>query len=225
MLNRTSKLLLALLAAAAPAAGQDAAPAQAEAAVTPAAGESSDVLLAPRRADTAPRPPADSDGTTRTVSPGIAAALSESMPKYSPPTPTPAATAEPQDMRDIDKPKNEIPRLPKYVVHEARPPVFRNRDLYTPAELIQLSLKAHPGLRIGNLFGLNNDAARDMLWDDERQQDISDLNDTAHAMALGGDPAEGRYILQETQDTYMRTPDLNWGGPGGGGGFSGDGRK
>lgn len=223
MLNRTHKLLLALIAAAAQAAAQDAAP------VSPAAGapagDSSSAILAPRRAENAPQPPADSDGTTRTVSPGIAAGLAEGMPKYSPPTPTPVVTGEPQDMRDVDKPKNEIPRLPKYVVHEQRPPVFRNRDLFTEAEQIELSFKAHPGLLIGNIIGLNAPVAKEMAYEDERLQSIADLTDTAHAMALGGDPAEGRYILQATQDSYMQSVDMSWSGPGGSGGFSGGGGK
>lgn len=194
----------------------------------PAALESADasgVLLAPKRADYVPAPATDSDGVARTVSPGIAAALADGMPKFNPPTPTPAVTAEPQDLRDIDKPKNEIPRLPKYVVHESRPPVFRDRDLYTPEGLVALSFKNHPGLAIGNILGLNEGPARDMWFDDQRLASISDLDDTAHAMAQGGDKAEASYILQETQDTFMRSDFTNSSGPVQSGGLSGGGGK
>jgi hypothetical protein len=221
-------MLLALLAAAAQAAAQETVPPSpaAKPAAAAAAGDASSPIFTARHGDSIPQPATDADGMTRTVSPGIAAALAEGMPKYSPPTPTPAATAEPQDMRDIDKPKNDIPRLPKYVVHELRPPVFRVRDLYTDAGLVALSLKAHPGLRIGNIFGLNSGVAYQMYLDDEKQANVADLTDTAHAMALGGDAAEGRYILQATQDTYMQPgTDMTWTGPGAGGGFSGGGGK
>jgi len=235
MMNRTWRMLLALIAAAASAAAQEVAstpPAAVKADPAPApaaasqARDSSSVVLAAKHGENAPLAPTDSDGVARTVSPGIAAALSEGMPKYSPPTPTPVPVAEPQDLRDVDKPKNDIPRLPKYVVREIRPPVFRVRDIYTQAGLIDLSLKSHPGLQIGNILGLNSKLAYQMYLDDQRQANIADLTDTARAMARGGDSAESQYILQATQDTYMHAaPELIWSGPGGGGGFSGGGGK
>jgi hypothetical protein len=161
----------------------------------------------------------------RTVSPGIAAALADGMPRYSPPTPAPVQAAAPQEESEADKPKNSIPRLPAYVVRDSRPPMFRNSELLTAKGAVDLSFKNHPGLAIGNIFGLNDAVARDMFYDDERLTNMADMSDTAHAMARGGDNAEAQYILQETQDTYMRTPDTTWGGPGGGGGFSGGGGK
>ena len=233
MLNRTPTLLLALIAAASSAAAQEAAPAptpaaEAPAAPAPAAAATRDapsIVLAARPADTALAPISDSDGVARTVSPGIAQALSDGMPKYSPPTPTPVQAAEPVDMREVDKPKNEIPRLPAYVVRESRPPMFSNREMFTQGGMTDFSIRSHPGLAIGNLFGLNEAVARDMFYEDERLASIADMTDTARAMARGGDTAEAQYILQSTQDTYMRAPDMTWNGPGGGGGFSGGGGK
>jgi hypothetical protein len=166
-------------------------------------------VLAAKQKDNLPALPVDSDGETRTVSPRVAAALSAGMPKFSPPTPTPAQVAEPQDLRDTDKPKNEIHRLPKYVVREARPPIFRDRDLYTQTGLIDLYFKNHPGLIVGNILGLNSSPkpgspAYQMMMDDERKDNMDDLADTAHAMAQGGDAAGASYILQQSQNTYMR---------------------
>jgi hypothetical protein len=139
------------------------------------------------------------------------------MPKYSPPTPTPVAATQPLDVPEADKPKNEIKRLPSYVVHDSRPPVFRDRDLYTKDGLVSLSYKLHPGLALGNLAGLNDATAYDVFLEDERLANMADLKDTARAIAAGGDNAEGEYILQQTQDTFMR-PDQGfiWNGPGGG---------
>jgi len=213
MMNRPLTFFLALAACAGASRAQEAASvpsptptaAPAPAAGTPAADTSS-LIMAPPPRDTGPAYHADSDGETRAVSPGVAAALAEGMPKYSPPTPTP--TPAPQvDMRDLDKPKNEIKRLPKYEVVEKRPPIFRPRDLYTHEGLVSLSFDNHPGLRFGNILGLNSTAAYDMYLDEQRLANIADLTDEAHAMSRGGDKAESSYILQATQDTYMRTDD------------------
>jgi hypothetical protein len=208
-------LLLALVASASLAAAQNAgsppSPADPAPATSPLAGaegpDASAIVLAPKRADYVSTPASDSDGVARSVSPSVAAALAQGLPKYSPPTPTPEASAEPQDMRDVDKPKNEIPRLPKYVVHERRPPVFRNRDLLTDSGLLDLSFKSHPGLRVGNILGLNEGLAREMMYDDMRLKNIEDLNETAYSFAQGGDKAEADYILKASQDAYMRTDD------------------
>jgi hypothetical protein len=210
MVPRSLKILAVLLAAGGSLAAQEAAPAP-----TPAR-DAQAVVLAPK-APPAADAPAASDGVTHSVSPGVSAALSF---KYSPPTPTP----EPKEVPE-DKPKNEIPRLPAYVVRESRPPIFTHRELLTNAGVVNLQFRRHPGLAIGNLFGLNDAVAEQMFYDDERQSSITDLVDTAYAMARGGDKDEAVYILQSTQDTYMRTPDLSWNGPGGGGGFSGGGGK
>jgi hypothetical protein len=224
MSNRALRFLPALILAAATAAAQEPAPSP-----TPApagnggpgqpAAETSGIILAPKPREYAPEARVDSDGTTRTVSAGVAAALAEGMPRYSPPTPSPTPTPEVEDMKDIDKPKNGIIRLPKYLVRESRPPIFRPRDLYTQTGLIDQYFKSHPGLVIGNLLGLNEAAALDMLRDDQRQENISDMADTAHAMAAGGDTSEGSYILQQTNATYMRgggTWDWSGTGPVGG---------
>lgn len=202
MSNRAPKILLALTLAAAAAGAQEITPTPPPPVVP--ASDASNILLAPTSRDPMPLPPVDSDGETRTVSAKTAAALSEGMPKFTPPTPVPSPTPEVKDMQDIDKPKNEIHRLPSYVVREARPPIFRQRDLYTPTGLIDLYFKSHPGLHFGNVLGLNSAAALDMYEDDQRKANMEDLSDTAHAMAQGGDAAGGSYILQQSEATYMR---------------------
>jgi hypothetical protein len=231
MTNRAPKILLAFMVAAGVASAQRAATAPSPAAgpgaeVSPAAGtetsDASSIVLAQKPAAFPLAQPADSDGVTRSVSPGVAAALAQGMGKFSPPTPTPTPVAEPQDLRDIDKPRNEIKRLPSYIVRESRPPIFRERDLNTTAGQIDLSFKSHPGLLFGNLFGLNSGLAYDMYLDDQRQQNIDELTDIAHAVSRG-DPKSGAYILEQTQGAYMRTDDaVNYfGGPISGGGTMG----
>jgi hypothetical protein len=225
-MNRALKSLLALMVVSAVANGQTAAPTPtpatgASAGTTvssgTAGGDATASVLADHPAAPVPPPSSGFYMPERSVSPAVAEALSLGMPKYSPPTPTPVTTNQPQDMRDVDKPKNEIKRLPSYIVHDSRPPVFRDRDLYTKDGLVSLSYKLHPGLGIGNLAGLNDAPAYEIFLEDERLANMADLNDTAKAIATGGDLAEGKYILEETQDTYMRTDQgFNWSGPGGG---------
>jgi hypothetical protein len=231
MKNRGPILLAALMVSAASVAAQDAGQAPAP---TPAAVQTIDasgvVLAAKPREYAAPTPPPDSDGVTRSVSAGVAAALSDGAPRYSPPTPAPSPTPEPADVKDIDKPKNGIVRLPSYVVRESRPPIFRDRDLLTAQGMLDLTMKRHAGLLLGNIFGLNStnkpgSPAYQMMVDDERRDNMDDLFDTAHAMAQGGDFAEGSYILQQSQSTYMREGgDWDWSGSGPVGGLTGTGK-
>jgi hypothetical protein len=191
---------------------------------------SSVVLARPRSYYAAPTPLPDSDGVTRSVSAGVAAALSDGAPRYTPPTPAPSPTPEAAQAKEADKPKNGIVRLPKYVVNESRPPIFRDRDLFTADALLELTMKRHAGLYLGNFLGLNAEnkpgsPGYQMMVDDERKDSMDDLFDTAHAMAQGGDFAEGSYILQQSQSTYMRGGgDWDWSGSGPVGSLTGAGR-
>jgi hypothetical protein len=234
MLNRAFQILVALMVTAATAAAQESTPAIATGAGTAQTGsnssDASSIVLAPKAKDDNSSQPFASDGVTRTVSAGVAAALSAGMPHYTPPTPTPTPAAEPVDMRDIDKPKNEIHRLPKFVVREARPPIFRNRDLFTMDGRLDLTMNTHAGLKFGNVLGLNSEnkpgsPAYQMMVDDERQENMDDLKDTAHAISQG-DPSGASYILQQSQATYMRGGgDWDWSASGPVGGILGGGGK
>jgi len=134
------------------------------------------------------------------------------MPKYDPPKPVkPTPQAEQPDLREIDKPKNGIIRLPKYVVRSEVPPIFREQDLYTKEGLNGVALKRYAGLNLGNFGDLNAPIALQMYQEDERLKSMADLDDTARTMSRGGDAAEGAYILRQSQDTYDRP--MDFGGP------------
>ena len=160
-----------------------------------------------------PQPPANSAPATkkdRPISAGVASALAASMPKYNPP-PKPKPVDETADMRDVDKPKNGIIRLPKYTVQEKKPPVFRERDIYTSGGLAELARNRYlsPTDRVLNrvtlpLFGTSQEArALAMYAEDERLNNMSDLKDTAKDVSRT-DPNEGAYIKRVTDQTYMR---------------------
>ena len=193
-------MIAALLVAAAPASAQTGAQ-------QPAPSDTSAIILAPKPA--APGAAQVQPPPAQGVSSGLSANMTASMPKYQP---KPAHPSPSPDLRDIDKPKNEIPRLPvavmsRYLVKGDKVPVFREQDIYTTSGLIDLSFKRHPGLRIGNIFNLNAGIAYEMIKDDERLGAIDDLKDTAYAMAVGGDPAEAKAILDATGEVFIRDED------------------
>ncbi len=172
----------------------------ADAAQTP---DTSSIILAPKPA-ASPSAQAPAPGAAdRPVSSGVAAEISAKMPAYSPAASTPGTPAA--DQRDIDKPRNQIPRLPvevmqRYVVREARVPVFRPRDLYTPSALIEMSFREHPGLHIGNFFNLNAGAALEKIRNEQFHADQRDLADTAITMAADGDTSEAEAMQQTILD-------------------------
>ncbi|HEY5227804.1 MAG TPA: hypothetical protein VIJ19_04640 [Opitutaceae bacterium] len=203
-------MIIAALLAATAASSQDAPQASLPAAAPRVQADTSNIILAPKAASEAPSAaPANAAPT------GISADIETSLPKFKQ---EPARQPEGQlpDLRDIDKPKNIIPRLPanlmsRYVVRGAKVPVFRERDLYTKEGLIDNALRDHPGLRVGNLFGLNRNAAYEAFLEDERAGKMHDLDDTALAFAVGGDPDEAKMILDETGDSFIR--DIDESGP------------
>jgi hypothetical protein len=195
MMARTPKIIIALLVCATPALAQNAAPA-----------DTSSIILAQKPAPAAPAPqPAPHASSSE-----INAAIAAGVPAYDAGTAVPAVAAVPQDLRDADKPRNEIPRLPlemmsRYVVRSSRLPVFRDIDLYTKAGLIDLSFKAHPGLRIGNIFNLNSAAAFEAAMKEHFISSRQDLVDTALAMAAGGDPSEAQAVQDSIIDESFRS--------------------
>jgi hypothetical protein len=154
----------------------------------------------------APAPPK----RDRPISDGVASSLAASMPKYNPP-PKP----KPQDdidSREVDKPKNGIIRLPKYTVQEKKPPVFRERDIYTAGGLADLARKryltrldlAMNSFYIPFLSSSPEERAMAMYAEDERLNNMSDLKDAARTVGQS-DPAGSQYIKRVSDDTYLRS--------------------
>ncbi|MCC6414679.1 MAG: hypothetical protein IT582_02060 [Opitutaceae bacterium] len=147
---------------------------------------------------------------TRAVSLDVAAALAASMPKYDPPKPV-SKEEEDTDMRDVDKPRNQIIRLPEYVVREAKPPVFRERDSHTAKglrELARLRYLSEFGQALNRfnipLFGMGADAYALMRYEeDERLQNMVDLKESARDTSLVN-PENAKALREATRDTYAR---------------------
>jgi hypothetical protein len=82
------------------------------------------------------------------------------------------------DPHATDSPPEGVLRLPRYEVRDRRVPALKNRELLTPEGKIDLQFKKHPGLKIGNLFGLNRGIAAAMAAEDdayERRLELQDL--------------------------------------------------
>jgi hypothetical protein len=183
------------------------------------AAPQSPILASPPAENTAPATPR----RTRAISGDAAAALAAATPKYTPPPPKPPPKPEEElvDAREIDKPKNTIVRLPKYIVQEKKPPVFRERDIHTEKGLTDIAMRRYisdfdRALNRWTLpiFGVSKEArARAMYAEDERLRNMSDLQD-AGVNASKTDAAAGTYILKESQKTFLRSSDFGWNGGG-----------
>lgn len=158
--------------------------------------------LAPERENPQPATPAPKPKRDRPISDNLASMLAASMPKYNPP-PKPRPEDEQVDLREVDKPRNTIIRLPRYVVRDKKPPVFRERDIYDQRSRTDLALLRYSGLQVGNILGLNRPIAFMMYQEEERLQNMEDLEDTADAIGRG-DPAAGDYIKRTSDQTFMR---------------------
>ena len=196
--------LLVIATAIAVAAGRAAAPAAASA----SANQVPPILATPA-VPPEPEPAATAPARPRAISPAIAAQLSAAVPKFD----ATAAAAKPAaerapDLRETDKPRNTIIRLPNYVVQEEKPPVFKERELYTPRARLELALKRHPGLRFGNIWIFRNDGvALAMLAEEERLERKREFEDLVGLMRYS-DPATHATAKREVEQGFMRVPDF-----------------
>jgi hypothetical protein len=173
---------------------------------------------APRPASAEPAPLPTARKRERAISSDVAASLAAAMPKYNPPKPVaPKPVEELPDLRETDKPKNGIVRLPNYVVREAKPPVFRERDINTQQGMANIAMQkyATEASRALNRFTIpifgqtQEQRALAQYAEDERLKTISELNDAA-GMVSARDKAQGAYIKRDIQASTMRTDDYGW---------------
>lgn len=187
---------------------------------TPAVAPASSPVLAPGAAERAPAPTPTAK-RARAISPEAAAALAAASPKYEPPQPKPPPTPEAEqiDLRDVDKPKNQIIRLPKYIVQEPKPALLSERAVHTQKGLEEIAMRrfiSETDRALNRftlpLFGTSMKArAMAMYEEEERLRNMSDLHDAAVSTALV-DRSAGAYILKESQQTFLRSSDFGWGG-------------
>ncbi|MBK9992073.1 MAG: hypothetical protein IPP19_15465 [Verrucomicrobia bacterium] len=147
----------------------------------------------------------------RAISGDLSKALSSGI-KYNPPPPA-KPEAEQVDMRDVNKPRNEIIRLPKYLVEAKRPPVFNEHNLYTKEMLRRLAYQRYIssfGRNVLNkyrlpIIGGGIDAYAMMQYEaEERNKNLTEMADKVSMYRVSGDTAEADQLKEDTQDTLMR---------------------
>jgi hypothetical protein len=115
----------------------------------------------------------------RAISPTAAEKLAAAAPKYFPPPIGPKAVEPGADLREVDKPRNGIIRLPSYLVQEEKLPALKPRDMLTPQGGLDLAYRRHPGLRFGNFWIFRNDGIALFMLEEEmrleRQRESYDL--------------------------------------------------
>lgn len=189
------------------------------AATTPATGPAPDGNSVP--ANSGPTPP--TKHAPHAISSELAATLAVGRPKFSPPPPPVEQKAEDElpDMRDLDKPRNGIIRLPKMVVQGSRPPIFTEKKLYTQKAFAALLAKRYYSegylafsrvigyTPLALIFPTAESSALARYQEEERLKNMSDLSDAATLAAKAGDKADSEYIKAQSTDTYMRR--MDWG--------------
>lgn len=167
--------------------------------IKPAASESSPVAVTPPSAPIAPR----------AISPATALKLTVSIPKFvAAPTRDEKTAASPSaPATEETKPRNTIIRLPDYVVRDAKVPAIKEREVLSPRGRLELARKLHPGIRVGNLFGLNDGVALAMLAEQERLDRQREFTDLADLMRYS-DPAAHAKVKREVEQAFMREADF-----------------
>src|SRR5215216_1868278 len=120
------------------------------------APQSPPTAVPPKTADTSPAfvAPEITASTPAVAAPGpvspdrigsfsaeTSAKISANAPKFTPPANPDSKAEDLPDLRDSDKPRNGIIRLPKVMVQEPKQPKIKERDLLTPQAKIALAYK------------------------------------------------------------------------------------
>lgn len=154
----------------------------------------------------------------RAVSARASAAILADVKPFTPPPPPKAAGEEDEevDLRDVDKPKNEIVRLPKYTVTAKKPPVFTERDFYSESDLKKLAMARYlsrldAGLlnrwTIPGLGMSNEDRAMQMYLEDERLKNMEATRQNISALRASGETERADAAQKDYYDTFLRRRD------------------
>jgi hypothetical protein len=176
---------------------------------TPAASERPAILSVPATPQASDE--SKQASRARAISPAIAAQLAAAVPKFEPPPPTPVATPlldAAVDLRETDRPRNTIVRLPSYLVREEKPVILSDREIRTPRARLQLALKKHPGLRLGSFWIFRNDGiALAMLAEEERLEQKQQFEELVQLMHFS-DPGMKATAKQGVEHAFMREADF-----------------
>lgn len=158
----------------------------------------------------------------RRVSRALATTVTAGLPKFTPPKSEEQLAAEAKAAANkaaqdaADQPKNGIVRLPNYVVQGSRPPIFRERDIYTQKGLSQIALKRYfseTALALNRytipLFGMGKEAYAMMMYEeDERLKEMKNANNSVYLLRQTDEVAADQ-LQQEVNQTFLRNTDFS----------------
>jgi len=166
---------------------------------------------------TIPRVDADADTnanapkTNSKISPRASAAILSGF-KYQPPPPPKPQNDDEVDLRDIDKPRNTIIRLPNYVVTARKPPIFTDRTLHTQDQLKKLAVARYLGdldkyflnrWTIPLLGETNENRAMQLYLENERQQNMSGMQQQISTQQTLGNTDTARQMRSQYYDMFL----------------------
>ncbi len=121
----------------------------------------------------------------------------------------PPAPAQPEvDLRQVDKPRNDIIRLPEHVVQGEKSPAFVERALYTQHGLEQLAIQRYLGMQGSNRLGPKL-IAMQMYRDDERLMNMASMKEKIDLYRVSGDTAAARQLQKDADTTYIRRTEFS----------------
>lgn len=148
---------------------------------------------------------------TSILSPEIIKAVMEKVPKYAPPAP---AKTIPEPLPDEGKDSSPgVLHLPKLTVKERPPTQPSSFELLTPKGRLDLALRTHPGLRIGNIFGMNGGIALAMQAEERALEQKAALTATVRRTTRDNTP-ESKELMRLINDAFQR-PNSDWATSGG----------
>ncbi len=136
----------------------------------------------------------------------ITEVLAAELPKYVPHSAVETTEASLAPEPAVEK--DGVLNLPKMSVRPLMKESPSDYGWLTGKGRMELALKKYPGLRIGNLFGLNNGIALAMLAEEQQWQRLNALADRVRRVSLDDSP-ETRATIRLLKGA-MERPNIDW---------------
>ncbi len=136
----------------------------------------------------------------------IAAAIRVKLPKYQPKPDEDEVTMKESAEAAVER--DGVLNLPTVLVQAKRQPPMTEYEMLTPKGRLELALRRRPGLRIGNLFGMNNGVALALLHEDIEREKRERLTEQVERLSLDDGP-ETRALKALLKDAVAR-PNTDW---------------
>lgn len=136
----------------------------------------------------------------------IREAIRAGLPRYQPPTAD--GDVRMTESGEAAEERAGVLNLPKVTVEAKAPPRATEYDFLTPKGRLELAVKRHPGLKVGNLFGLNNGIALAMLQEEIEVEKKSALKEQVERLSID-DGVETRELNRLLREALAR-PNRDW---------------